>query len=133
MALAIRHIISQSCLVPLGSGMAWFSILTRLSALVKVPSFSKKQPAGSTTWASFAVSVIKISCTTRRSSFFMADFTWCIFACVAAGSYPMMYIAFNFPDKASLYIWGSLSPGFAGSRQPHASENFLFATGSSTF
>jgi hypothetical protein len=36
--------------------------------LVKVPSFSAKVPAGSTTWAREALSVKKQSWTTRKSS-----------------------------------------------------------------
>ena len=39
------------------------------SVLVKVPFFSAKQSEGRTTSASFAVSVKKISCTTRNSNF----------------------------------------------------------------
>ncbi len=65
---AISWMIHQSCRASPGSGSAARPICTRRSVLVKVPSFSGKAEAGNTTSAYYAVSVRKMSCTTRCSS-----------------------------------------------------------------
>ena len=68
MRLAMSHVICQSSLAWPGGATALRTRCTRLSVLEKVPSFSAKQADGSTTSAILAVSVIKRSCTTRKSS-----------------------------------------------------------------
>ena len=46
---------------------------------MKVPLFSKNDAPAITTFANFAVSLMKISCTTRNSSEFSAFFTCSVF------------------------------------------------------
>ncbi len=70
---------------------AWTALRTRCtrrSLLVKVPSFSAKQVAGRTTSASFAVSLMKISCTSRKSSFSRLSMTFAWFGSLRTGSSP---------------------------------------------
>ena len=72
----LRQIMSAtiwpSVFVPASGGMTSFTRCTRRSPLAKVPLFSKNDAPGSTTFANFAVSLMKISCTTGKSSEFSA-------------------------------------------------------------
>ena len=65
-ALARAMVPSQSAL-PLSGGMTLRTLEILRSALVKVPSFSKNEAPGKNTWANLAVSLRKISCTTKHS------------------------------------------------------------------
>ena len=58
------QMIHQSDLASPGGSTAFRTRCTRRSVLVKVPSFSAKEAAGSTTCACLADSVKKMSCTT---------------------------------------------------------------------
>ncbi len=64
---AMSQTIRQSSRASPGGSTALRTRCTRRSVFVKVPSFSAKQAEGSTTSASRAVSVRKMSCTTRKS------------------------------------------------------------------
>ena len=62
------------------------------SVLVTVPHFSGQALAGRTTSASQAVSVMKMSCTTRCSSDASAWRAWFRSGSLIAGFSPMMYM-----------------------------------------
>ena len=62
------------------------------SVLLTVPVFSGQADAGSTTSASHAVSVMKMSCTTRCSSEASAWRVWLRLGSLMAGFSPMTYM-----------------------------------------
>ena len=72
--------------------MAWRPICTIRSVLLTVPVFSGQALAGSTTSARKAVSVRKMSCTTRCSRLASAWRAWFRLGSLMAGFSPMMYM-----------------------------------------
>ena len=64
--------------------------LMRRSALVKVPSFSRKDEPGRNTWAYFAVSFRKMSWTTMHSIALRPAVTWLVSGSDWAMSSPWM-------------------------------------------
>ena len=82
--------ICQSAFALPGGSWAFLHFWTRRSVDVCVPSRSAKQAPGRTTWASCAVSVRKISCTTRNSTFFNPFSTWWRSGSEIIGFSPMM-------------------------------------------
>ncbi len=90
----------------------------RRSPLVKVPLFSRKLLAGSTTWASLAVSVMKSSCTTKSSSWPRALRTCSVLGSVCAMSSPATQKAFSVPSSMASYICGIFLPAWWGSSTP---------------
>ncbi|MNG17874.1 hypothetical protein D3C84_1018940 [compost metagenome] len=90
---------------------------------MKVPSFSAKDAAGSTTSASLAVSVIVSSTTTRKSSARRACSTWCWSGSVSTGSSPMIISALKSPASAAVVMPSEVSPGACGIGTPQAWAN----------
>jgi hypothetical protein len=80
-------VVSQSAL-PASGGITLRTRLMRRSALVNVPSFSRNDEPGKNTWAYFAVSLRKRSCTTRHSSDSSAAVTCCVSGSDCAMSSP---------------------------------------------
>ncbi len=74
-AVAMSQTISHSSL-PVRVGSTGRTRLRRRSALVNVPSFSRKEVPGRKTCAYFAVSLRKRSCTTTSSIDVSASRTW---------------------------------------------------------
>jgi hypothetical protein len=96
---------------------------------VYVPSFSMYEEAGSTTSANSAVSVRKMSCTTRNSSALSAFRTLFTFGSERNGFSPIMYIPRTPPWRAEAMISVTVSPrSGSSSRPPQASENFSRAS-----
>ena len=118
------------------SGRAWPGgsstlrpICTRRSVFVYVPSFSRNEVAGSTTSANSAVSVRKMSCTTRNSSAASALRTLLTFGSERNGFSPIMYMPRTPPLSALPTISVTVRPGLSSSSRPHASRNFSCACG----
>ena len=84
--------IHQSCRASPGSGSAARPICTWRLVFVTVPFFSGQAEAGRTTSAYFAVSVRKMSCTTRCSSLASASRACSTSGSDIAGFSPMMYM-----------------------------------------
>ena len=84
--------ICQSARASPGGSSTLRPICTRRSVFVYVPSFSMKDVAGRITSANSAVSVRKMSCTTRKSSALSALRTLLMFGSDRNGFSPIMYI-----------------------------------------
>ena len=82
--------IHRSCRACPGRASAARPICTVRSVLVKLPVFSAKAEAGSTTSARQAVSVRKMSCTTSMSRLASASRAWLASGSLMAGFSPMM-------------------------------------------
>ena len=98
------------------------AICTRRSVLVKVPAFSAKAEAGSTTSAWKAVSVRNRSCTTRCSSLASASRAWLRSGSDIAGFSPSMYMPRISPAWIAFMISTTVSPRFGSSVWPQNSS-----------
>ena len=81
--------------------------------------------AGSTTSANSAVSVRKMSCTTRNSSAASALRTLLMFGSERNGFSPIMYMPRTPPLSALPTISVTVRPGWASSSRPHAASELL--------
>ena len=106
---------------------------TRRSVLEKVPSFSAKLRPGSTTSAYLAVSVMKRSSTTRKSSDSSARMTWWVSGSVRTGSSPKMKRPLMRPSIIAGKHSVALRPGVPLSRTPQAASNLARAVSLPTF
>ncbi len=98
-----------------------------------MPSFSAQAAAGKTTSASCAVSVKKMSCTTRKSSASSAWRTCPALGSDSSGFSPMMYMALISPAAAASIISTTVRPGLADREfDPQAWRKASAAWGSST-
>ena len=99
-----------------------------------VPSFSRYDDAGKMTSANSAVSVRKMSWTTRKSSAARALRTLLMFGSDRNGFSPSMYMPRTPPFRAEPMISVTVSPRL-GSRSlvPQACSNLAFTPGSSAF
>ena len=97
---------------------------TRPSMFVKVPSFSAKEAAGSTTSACAAVGVRNMSCTTRNSTFSRAACANCPSGKATAGLAPRTKSAFSAPRPAASSISTVFRPAFSGRFSPHLPANW---------
>jgi hypothetical protein len=97
----------------------------RRSALVKVPSFSRNDEPGRNTWAYFAVSFKKMSCTTTHSMAIMAAATCCVLGSDCTMSSPWQYRPLKLPDSAASNMLGMRRPGSGLSVTPQAPSNWL--------
>ena len=102
---------------------------TRRSELVKVPSFSANEAAGSTTSASSAVSCRKMSCTTRKSSRSKASRACARFGSVSSGFSPTTYMQRMPPRRMSSTMSVARMPSPAGGAAPHSAANFSSTSG----
>ncbi|MCY1545783.1 hypothetical protein D9M68_817400 [compost metagenome] len=102
------------------------------SVLVKVPVFSGNAEAGSTTSARYAVSVRKMSCTTRWSSDASASRACSASGSDIAGFSPMMYMPRTSPRSIACMTSTTVRPGWRSSGMPHSASKLAIATGSST-
>gem|GEM_PF-6396394 len=98
--------------------------MTRRSVLVNVPSFSAKDAAGRTTSALTAVSVMKMSMTTRNSAESSDFSTWERLGSETMGFSPMMIRPFTLPCSSAFTISTTVSPGLGESGLPQAFSNF---------
>ena len=130
--LEISQMIFQSSRAWPGGSSTLRPTWTRRSVFVYVPSFSSAEVAGSTTSANSAVSVRKMSCTTRNSSAASALRTLLMFGSERNGFSPIMYIPRTPPLSAEPTISVTVRPGFASSSRPHAASNFSCAAALST-
>ena len=101
MRCAICWMIHKSGFASPGGSTAWRPICTVRSVLLTVPVFSGQALAGSTTSANQAVSVKKMSCTTKCCKLANAWRAWFKSGSLMAGFSPMMYMP--------LTLCGSLS------------------------
>ena len=85
--------------------------------------FLANDAAGSTTSAISAVSCIKMSCTTRKSSLASASVACARFGSVSAGFSPTMYMQRTTPLSIDSTISVARSPASAGSGPPQAALN----------
>jgi len=125
--------ISQSERACPGGSTALRTRCTRRSVLEKVPPFSAKHVAGRTTWANSAVSVRKMSWTTKSSSFRRAFSRWCRSGSDSSTFSPMQYRALSLPSSAARDISTTVRPGLAGSVTPQAFSNLARASSAPTF
>ena len=100
--------------------MAARPICTVRSVLVKLPVFSAKLEAGSTTSANAAVSVRKRSCTTRCSSAASPARACARSGSDMAGFSPMTTMPLISPRFAASRISTTVRPGFGSSGTPHS-------------
>ena len=114
--------ITPSGFVPGNGGTALLTLWTLLSVFVNVPSFSKNVVPGSTTVANLAVSLMKISWTTKSSKEFIASTTWALLGSVWTISSPIIQIPFISFLIAASNIWGIFNPAFVGCVMPYFSE-----------
>jgi len=91
---------------------------------VYVPTFSSAVVAGRTTSANSAVSVRKMSCTTRNSRFASPLRTLFTLGSLRNGFSPIMYIPRMLPASASATISVTVRPAFGSSWASHARSNF---------
>ncbi len=116
-----------------GSGSDRRTRCTRRSLLVTVPSASQKlADAGSTTSASSAVFVRKMSCTTRHSSPFSSSIACPTSASDCAGFSPMTKSAVRSFRFIAENIWVRCQPFFGGMVAPQARSNRSRIASSST-
>ena len=94
-----------------GGGTAWRPICTSRSVLVKLPVFSGKALAGRITSARYAVSVRKMSCTTRWSSAASASRAWVASGSDMAGFSPCTYMPRISPCLMACITSTTVSPG----------------------
>ena len=87
---------------------------TLRSVFVKVPSFSAKLAAGRTTSASFAVSLRKMSWTTRKSSACRPCSTWVMSGSESIGFSPMTKRALTRPSIMASMVSVTVKPGASG-------------------
>ena len=106
----MSHTISHSSL-PTRLGITGRTLLSLRSALVNVPSFSKKELPGRKTCAYLAVSLRKRSCTTTRSIEVSACRTWCRLGSDWAMSSPCTKTPLNVPPIAASNMLGIRRPG----------------------
>ncbi|MOA00024.1 hypothetical protein D3C78_1193680 [compost metagenome] len=95
----------------------------RRSALVNVPSFSRKEQPGRKTWAYLAVSLRKMSCTTMHSMAISAAATCWVFGSDCTMSSPSQYSPLNSPASAASNMLGMRRPGSGLSCTPQAASN----------
>ena len=107
---------SQSCRASPGRSSAGRPIWIWRFVFVYVPSFSACAEAGSTTSANQAVSVRKMSCTTRCSSFASASRAWSWSGSDIAGFSPMMYMPVISPSWTASMISTTVRPRFGSKR-----------------
>ena len=112
---------TPSGFVPGKGSTALLTLCILLSVFVKVPSFSKKVVPGKTTVASFAVSLINISCTTSSSREFIASITCWLLGSVWTISSPMIQTALTSLFIALSKISGIFNPAFVGCTTPYFS------------
>ena len=97
-----------------------------------MPSFSRKDAAGSTTSARAAVRDRKSSEQTTSSQRASASSTRVRSGSVCATSSPITHSARSRPSRAAANISGMRRPGSAGRRTPQAASNRARASGSAT-
>jgi len=97
----------------------------RRSALVKVPSFSRKDEPGRNTWAYLAVSLRKMSCTTTHSIAVSASITCWVLGSDWTMSSPWQYRPLKLPSSAASNMLGMRRPGSGFSVTPQACSNRL--------
>ena len=102
----------------------------RRSALVKVPSFSRKDEPGRKTWAYLAVSFRNRSCTTMHSIAASAAATCCVFGSDCTMSSPWQYSPLNVPPSAASNILGMRRPGSGWMVTPQSRSNSARAASS---
>ena len=95
----------------------------RRSALVKVPSFSRNELPGRNTCAYCAVSLRKMSCTTRHSSEASAADTCFVSGSDCTTSSPWQYSALKLPQRAASNMLGMRRPGSGLKGTPQAASN----------
>lgn len=122
--------IRQSARAVPGGATAWRMRCTRRSQLVKVPSFSVKAAAGSTTSASRAVSLRRSSTTTRKSRACSARNSWFWSGSVTTSSSPITISARSWPRRAASLMASEVNPGKAGAGRPQATEKRACTAGS---
>ena len=108
---AICWMIQRSWRASPGGSIAWRPICTSRSVLVKVPVFSGKALAGRITSARYAVSVKKMSCTTRWSSIASDSRAWFASGSDIAGFSPMMYMPRTLPALIACITSTTVRPG----------------------
>ena len=104
-------------------------ICTCRLVLVKVPHFSACAEAGRITSACQAVSVRKMSCTTRCSSLASASRACCTSGSDIAGFSPSMYMPLISPSWMACMISTTVSPRLGGSVVPQNSSYMLRMVG----
>ncbi len=121
----------MSSRAPAGGSRACRTRCTRRSLLVTVPSDSAQPAAaGSTTSASSAVWVRKMSCTTRWSRRLSSRTARFWSASLRAGFSPTMYAARSSPSSTASNISLRCQPLFRGnSAPPHAFANLSCSSG----
>jgi hypothetical protein len=134
MRVAISQVIHQSGLAWPGGSTTFSPICTRRSVFVYVPAFSKNDVAGRITSANSAVSVRKMSWTTRKSSAASAFLTLLMFGSDRNGFSPIMYMPRTRFPSAAVMISTTVSPGSgsSGSDIPHAAWKRARTAGSPT-
>ena len=114
-----------------GGSIALRTRCTRRSELVTVPSYSHQSAAaGSTTSASSAVAVRKMSWTTRWSSPSSRCRAWLTLASDSAGFSPMQYSDRSVPASMASNISERCIPGFGGIVAPQAASKRARASSS---
>ena len=102
---------------------------TRRSVFVNVPTFSANDELGNTTCASSAVSVMKMSCTTRKSSALSAFVVCATSGSDSTGFSPMMYRALMMPFSAAGSISVAVMPSLSESFAFQSASNFCWIAG----
>jgi hypothetical protein len=95
----------------------------RRSALVNVPSFSRKDEPGRNTCANFDVSLWKMSWITMHSIAESAAVTCAVFGSDCAMSSPWMYSPRNEPSSAAFEHVGNAQSGLADQCTFHMDSN----------
>ena len=121
--LPTSQTIHQSGRLSPTGGMAGRTRCTRRSLLVKVPSFSAKEVAGSTTSASSVVSWGKMSCTTRNCTFDSACCACARYGSLSNGFSPVMYIQARSPRAAAAIMSVTTRPSSLGSGAAQSRSN----------
>lgn len=131
MAVAISVTICHSCLPDFGAITAR-TRLTRRSALVNVPSFSRNDAPGRNTWANLAVSLRNRSWTTTSSIASRAAVTCLRFGSDCAMSSPWTNSPRKEPSMAASNMLGMRSPGSDSKVAPHRSSKTVRTASSET-
>ena len=130
-AVAISQTTSHSSL-PTRLGMTGRTRPSRRSALVNVPSFSRKLVPGRKTWANRAVSLRKRSWTTTSSIDRRAASTWAVLGSDWAMSSPWTYRPLKDPPSAASNMLGIRSPGSGSIVTPQRSSKMARTSGIDT-